>query len=73
MKCPVCGHVFDITDMTEHVTYWGEESAKEDECPACEAALLVKEDVTREFTVTLNPDNPVHPVKKPEQDECERG
>ena len=52
--CPKCGHIFDDPeDTSRHVTYWGENEPKEEECPNCEAKLLVEEFVSRTFEVTV--------------------
>ena len=52
--CPKCGHMWEQEDMGGHVSYWGEDEAKEDECGNCEARVTIKENVTREFEVTLS-------------------
>lgn len=51
--CPACRYEFTTEDMEGHVTYWGDDPSKEDECPNCEAKLLIAECVVRTFDVEL--------------------
>ena len=52
--CPVCHHVWDPEGKAPHVSMWGEDPAKEDECPRCGTKLIVKENVVRTFEVTMD-------------------
>ena len=57
--CPVCCAVFsDCEDLAGHVTYWGDDEPQEFECSACEAVLMVDEQVAREFIVTVKDKEP---------------
>ena len=50
--CPDCGHVFDMCEgMEKLITYWGEDGPVEEDCPECEAQLVVTETVTRTYEV----------------------
>ncbi len=49
IRCPYCGSVQDDETRSSHVTYWGEDEAKEVECDDCERKFMVKEEVTRHF------------------------
>jgi len=53
IKCPACGYQFDPDEQRDHVTVWGDDEPKDDECPECQAELTIDETVTREFEVTL--------------------
>lgn len=53
IRCPKCNYLFEWDDMEGHVTYHGEDGPKDDECPNCEVALTIEEQVTREYEVTL--------------------
>lgn len=53
IRCPKCSYFFDEDDKAEYVTTWGDGPPIEGWCPNCDAALLVTEDVSRTFDVTL--------------------
>jgi C4-type Zn-finger protein len=55
ITCPACGYEFDAEDMENHITYHGEEGSQEQECPNCQAELVIEEEVVRTFTVILKP------------------
>jgi len=52
IMCPNCGYVFDMCEgMEKLITYWGENGPVEEDCPECEAQLLVTESVRRTYEV----------------------
>ena len=51
VTCPDCGYEFDCEDMAGLVTLWGDNGPQAEECPECEAQLVVTETVTRTYEV----------------------
>ena len=53
IKCPSCGYVYDFEKRVERTTTWGDGEPMDDECPNCEAELVIEEHVCRTFDVKL--------------------
>ena len=53
IRCPACGYTFDMEDMLDLITYWGEDGPKDKECPSCEQKLRVTECVERTYEVEV--------------------
>jgi len=51
IKCPDCGYVFDSCDSESIVTFWGEDGPQTEECPNCDASLIITEHVERTWDV----------------------
>ena len=49
--CPFCGasETMEGEDMGRFVTYWGDDSIQEHECPDCDKTYWVNEVVTRDY------------------------
>lgn len=57
IRCPYCNAEFDDSEDRRHVTCWGEDPAKEQDCPNCENTFLVKEHVERTYTTSMMPED----------------
>ncbi|KKN29877.1 hypothetical protein LCGC14_0839550 [marine sediment metagenome] len=51
VQCPACGYTFDAEDMAGLVSYWGDNGPREMDCPECERAMVVTENVERTYEV----------------------
>lgn len=52
--CPHCGDEIDMNDIEYaggHITYWGEDGPKENDCPSCSKPIFIREHVEREWSV----------------------
>lgn len=51
--CPYCKEEIDMTEEMSysHITYWGDDGPKEDECPHCHKIFFINEIVTRSWEI----------------------
>ena len=50
----LCGYDFDMEDMKNLITYWGEDGPRDEECPNCEHKMTIEEHVERTFTISFS-------------------
>lgn len=58
IDCPYCGYIHEGEDTYDHITYHGEDPAKEMDCSNCDKPFWVQETVRRTYECTKeDPDN----------------
>ena len=60
-----CGYDFDLEDMHDLITYWGEDGPKTVECCNCERTLTIEEHVERTYTVSIS--ETISPTTEPDE------
>ncbi len=56
VRCPGCRYVFEWSEMADLITLHGEHGPQVRGCPGCDKQLVIEEEVTRTFAVTVKDD-----------------